>query len=228
MNDLSQSSFSMRGARNAISQGLSHIEAQVQSIEEAVSNQPGLAFDLAKTIVESVCRTILADKGIKFKETDELPRLFSQVNENLRLLPPPESQASAVRRSIKRTLGGLFNTIQGIAELRNQLGFASHGTDRARPAMETSHAVLAAQAADTIVGFLYFMHTQSQHKQTEIEHSPIQDSDFDQFVDSNFESVQIFDSQFLPSEILFQMEPNSYRIYLSDFLKEEPESGEGA
>ena len=28
------------------------------------------------------------------------------------------------------------SAVQGIAELRNQLGFASHGTDRPRPSME--------------------------------------------------------------------------------------------
>ena len=139
----SQSPFVMRGARGAISQGLHHIEEQVNTIERAVTENPGLAFDLAKALVESTCRTILAERGISSAQRDELPRLFQKVRDNLPMLPTQESHESGVRESIGRTLGGLNTAVQGIAELRNQLGFASHGTDRPRPSMETIHAVLA-------------------------------------------------------------------------------------
>lgn len=47
--------FAMHGARDAIAAGLEHIEEQVTGIEQAVVDNPGLAFDLAKTLVESVC-----------------------------------------------------------------------------------------------------------------------------------------------------------------------------
>ncbi|MDT9120715.1 abortive infection family protein, partial [Escherichia coli] len=52
---------------------------------------------------------------------------------HLAFLPPSASGEAATRDSLKRTLGGLSTAIQGICELRNQCGFASHGSDKARP-----------------------------------------------------------------------------------------------
>ena len=54
--------FVMHGARAAMAGGMLHIEEQVKSIERAVTENPGLAFDLAKTVVESTCRSILAER----------------------------------------------------------------------------------------------------------------------------------------------------------------------
>ena len=226
MLEQAQYSFSMGSARGAISLGLHHIEAQVDSIEDAVSNEPGLAFDLAKTLVESTCRTILKDRGILYNNDDDLPSLFRTVSRNLPMLPPQESQESEVRQSIVQTLSGLNTVIQGIAELRNKLGFASHGTDRPRPSMETVHAVLTAQAADTLVGFLYHIHSQDRTPVAQKESAPTRNVDFDVYVDDNHDIVHIFDSEFLASEILFQMEPNSYRIFLADFLENVADSEE--
>ena len=51
--------FVMHGARDAMAGGLAHIEEQVKGIEQAVVENPGLAFDLAKTLIESTCRAVL-------------------------------------------------------------------------------------------------------------------------------------------------------------------------
>ena len=56
--------FVMYGARDAIKSGLAHIEEQVESIEQAVVRNSGLAFDLAKTLIESTCRTVLRERSV--------------------------------------------------------------------------------------------------------------------------------------------------------------------
>ena len=56
--------FVMHGARARDGGRAAHIEEQVKGIERAVVENPGLAFDLAKTVVESACRTILAERKI--------------------------------------------------------------------------------------------------------------------------------------------------------------------
>lgn len=205
----------MSGARSAISQGLLHIEEHVAAIERAVSENSGLVFDLARTLVESTCRTILTDRGIPWNEREDVPALFQKVRDNLPILPPEESQESAVRQSIAQTLGGLNTVIQGIAQLRNQLGFASHGSDSPRPAMDTVHAILAAQSADVIVGFLYHMHTQRRDSP-----DPSRNDEFDRHIDDIHEMVQVFEIAFWPSDILFQMDPQAYNSYRGDFLAE--------
>ena len=141
--------------------GLTHIEAQVRGIEEAVVKNPGIAFDLAKTLIESTFRTVLENRSVAYAETDDLPKLFKSVIQHLPFLPSTASPAAEVRKSLQKTLAGLSTAIQGICELRNQCGFASHGSDGPRPVMEGVQALLAAEAADTIIGFLHRVHRQA-------------------------------------------------------------------
>lgn len=220
MAETSVGSFVMHGSRDAISRGLTHIKAQVDGIEQAVSENPGLAFDLAKTLVESTCRTILKERKVAFSSKDELPKLFGLVRERLPFLPSETSQATDVRKSLNQTLSGLSTAVQGICELRNQCGYASHGSEGLRPQMESTQALLAAQAADTIVGFLYQIHRQDKSAPVSSSSNYEDNPDFNDFVDEAHIEVRIFDSEFRPSEIMYQMEPESYRVYLAEFRNE--------
>ena len=143
-------SFVMHGARDAIAAGLMHIEEQVKAIEHAVVENPALAFDLARTLVESVCRTVLSERAIAYTEDDDLPKLFRMISRSVPFLPATASGEAETRESLARTLGGVSAAIQGVCELRNQCGFASHGSGNPRPGMESVQALLAAEAADTI------------------------------------------------------------------------------
>ena len=53
---------------------------------------------------------------------------------------------------------GCSSTVQGLCELRNGYGLASHGRDGFSARLDLRQATLAAQAADTIVSFLYRIH----------------------------------------------------------------------
>jgi hypothetical protein len=83
------SGFAMPGAREilALTAGAVHIAQQITALEDAVVKNPGLAFDLAKALIESVCKTILRDRGQAVSDEDDLPKLFGNTLEQLRVLP---------------------------------------------------------------------------------------------------------------------------------------------
>lgn len=216
----SASPFVMHGARDAFAAGLTHIEEQVRSIEQAVVENPALAFDLARTLVETVCRTILAERKVSYSEDDDLPKLFKTASNHLPFLPLTASSEAATRESLKRTLNGLSTTIQGICELRNQCGFASHGSDKPRPAMESVQALMAAEAADTIVGFLHRVHRQDRTPSPSPRALYDENEAFNDSVDEAYGPIRILEIEFRASEVLFQMEPESYRIYAAEFDEE--------
>lgn len=217
MADVPAAPFLMHGARDAIAAGLSHVEEQVKSIEQAVVENPALAFDLAKTLVESICRAILTERKVPFADDDNLPRLFKAASNQLPFLPRTASDEAETRESLKRTLSGLSTAIQGICELRNRCGFASHGSGDPRPAMESVQALLAAEAADTIVGFLHRVHRQDRTAPPAPAALYDGNPEFNESIDEAHGPIRIFDVEFRPSEVLFQMEPESYRVYLAEF-----------
>jgi hypothetical protein len=208
----------MHGSREAIAGGFSHIEIQVETIERAITENPGLCFDLAKTIVESTCRTILRERSISFNPGDDMPRLFKAVTTTLPMLPAAASSESEARKSLAQTLNGLHTALQGVCELRNAYGFASHGVDGPKPFMESVQALLAAQSADTIVGFLFRMHRQDRVEAAPARLAYGENASFNAYIDDNYENIRIFDEEFQPSRVLFDLAPEAYRIYLAEYI----------
>ena len=209
--------FVMHGARDAMTGGLAHIEEQVKGIEQAVVENPGLAFDLAKTLIESTCRAVLGERSVVYAVTDDLPKLFKSATQHLPFLPATASNAAQARKSLQQTLAGLSTAIQGICELRNQCGFASHGSGEPRPIMEGVQALLAAEAADTIVGFLHRVHRQDRTPPPAPGPTFDDNGAFNDHVDEAFGPFRVFEVEFRASEVLFRMEPETYRIYLAEF-----------
>jgi hypothetical protein len=207
-------------AHAAISSGMPHIEEQVNSIEQAVVENAGLTFDLAKTLIQSVCRTMLAERAISFDSADDLPKVFKTATANLPFLPTSLSGEPELRKSLARTLNGLHTAVHGICELRNKCGFASHGMDGSRPKLEAVQALLAAEAADTIVGFLHGVHMQDRLRPASHLAQYEENPEFNDYVDEVHEMIRIFEAEFKPSDVLFQLEPETYHVYLSEFAPE--------
>lgn len=215
--------FVMRGARAALADGLAHVEQQVTALERAVVENPGLAFDLAKTLIESTCRTILTERKKSHSSDDDLPKLFKTVTTFLPLSPPTANGSNGGHKSLKQTLNGLHTALQGVCELRNDFGFASHGSDGSRPRMETIQALLAAQAADTIVGFLHSTHRQDQNVQKAAPPRYEDHSDFNDEVDEAHGNITICAATFRASEVLFRLDREAYRDALASFDAAEDE-----
>ncbi len=210
--------FLMHGARAAAAGGMPHLEEQVKAIELAVIENTGLAFDLAKTLIESACKTILTERGGAFEKNDDLPNLFKSTTQCLPFLPPEASSEAKARQSLGQTLGGLNTALQGICQLRNDYGFASHGSAGPRPAMEAVQALLAAQAADTIVGFLYRIHYQDTTRPRKAILEYDDNSDFNEWIDDQGEAIEILAlPPYRPSEVLFNIDQEAYRDLLNGY-----------
>jgi hypothetical protein len=215
--------FVMHGARAAVADGMLHIEEQVKALERAVVENTGLAFDLARTLIESACRTIITERGGTFDKDDDLPKLFKIATLTVPFLPVALSTDAGARKSLVQTLNGLNTALQGVCELRNAFGFASHGSEGPRPAMEGVQALLAAQAADAIVGFLYRVHRQedlSRPRSVMLEYDD--HPDFNEWIDEQTDPVQILAlPSYRPSEVLFNVDLQAYRDLLTDYKSEE-------
>ncbi len=207
----------MHGARTAMAAGLLHIKEQLNGIERAVGENPGLAFDLARTVVENTCCTILAERKMGFNSDDDLPGLFRMVTTNLPMLPVAASSEAEARKSLVQTLNGLHTALQGVCKLRNAYGFDSHGSEGSRPAMETVQALLAAQAADAIIGFLHRIHRQQGNSQPTERLEYGDNEDFNAYIDEANEEIRIFELTYRPSEILFSVDLDAYRDLLANY-----------
>jgi hypothetical protein len=226
--------FVMHGARAAIAGGLAHIEEQVKALERAVGENVGLAFDLAKTLIESACKAVITERGGTYGKDDQLPKLFTSACSLVPFLPPAIATEAAARKSLAQTMNGLHTAVQGVCELRNSFGFASHGSDAPRPLMEAFQAVLVAQAADAIVGFLYRVHAQDLARPRVAPLRYEDNSVFNAAVDDRNSPVFVwfgrgeeeYALEYDASRLLFDSDIEAYRNALEEFKAAPPAAPE--
>jgi len=217
----------MVGARAAVLDGpiAESIEQQIRAIESALDSVPDFAFDLSKTLVESVCKTVLADIGQPADPNWDAPKLFRETTNRLALLPPNHPDAAKARDSVEKTIRGLFQTIQGLCELRNGYGMASHGRDGFSARLGLRQATLAAQAADTIVSFLYRIHRDALMQTPGARLYYEDHADFNEVLDRDNDIIRLGNLELLPSRVLFHVDREAYRAALNEFVAER--NGEG-
>jgi hypothetical protein len=213
--------FVMVGAREVLQTDAVFFEQQVIAIEKAVGENPGLSFDLAKTLIESTCKTILKDRGHEFDNAWDLPRLLKETVGKLQLVPDGLDGATDVAASLKKTIGGLQTAIQGICELRNTQGFASHGKDAYSKQLDIVQAQLVARAADVIVNFLFRAHRHYPGDGPTRRLIYRELTEFNEWIDEQNEIVRIFALEYKPSEVLFGIDPEAYRGLLNDYETED-------
>ena len=222
--------FKMVGARASILDGpiFEIITQQVCAIEDAIERVPDFAFDLAKTLVESVCKTILEDIGHPAEPTWDAPKIMRETTTYLAILPPGHPNAAKARTSITKTLNGLLTTLNGLCELRNFYGLSSHGRDGFSARLDLRHATLAAQAADTIVSFLYRIHRDALMQTPGARVYYEDHADFNEAFDLENETIRLGNLEFLPSQVLFHVDREAYRAALYEHRAERvgPEHGD--
>jgi hypothetical protein len=117
-----------------------------KALERRASDPEG-AITVARTMLESVCKTILDDESIAYDSKDDLPKLYRKVAKALKLAPSDHAD-----ERIKRILGGATTVAEGVGSLRNAHGDA-HGNgrkDSAEYRLSARHAALAVNAAGTV------------------------------------------------------------------------------
>lgn len=109
---------------------------------------PEGAITAARTLVETVCKTICEDLGVPLSDDPELPELYKETAKALSLAPEQHQE-----KVFKQILGGCSGIVGGLAGVRNKLGDA-HGRSAkaARPAPR--HAALAVNLAGAMSVFL--------------------------------------------------------------------------
>ena len=215
--------FQMVGARAAVldSPIAEAIEQQIHTIESSLESAPDFALDLSKTLVESVCKTVLADMGQPADPKWSAEKLLKETTNLLALLPRNHPASAKGRESLKKTIRGMLQTIQGLCELRNSYGMASHGRDAFSPRLGLRQATLAAQAADTLVSFLYRIHRDALMQNPGARIYYEDHADFNEAFDNDNETIRVSDLGLRPSEVLFKGDPGVYKAALNDHTAEQ-------
>ena len=137
-----------------------HLAQQIQRMKDAVDTDPSLAIGTAKELVETVCKTILEERGKPVTGSPDIPTLTKALLKELDLVPegvPDEKRGADVIRNILRSLGSIGNDL---AQLRGLYG-TGHGKTANVQSLNSRHAKLAVGTAATLATFLFETHQEN-------------------------------------------------------------------
>lgn len=195
------------------------IREQVEALEEALPNRPGVAVSFCRTLIETTCKTILIDRGQAPDESWEAAKLLSETTKFLHLGIDDGGQPDpALRSGAEKLLRGVNSIVDGVVEIRNAHGAAAHGADAYAPMLDGRYAEILAYATDAVVGLLFRTHVK-QTKGNPLSRLRYGDhADFDESVDGEFGPFVVLDTPLLASEALFRTDNQAYRAALVEYV----------
>ncbi len=147
--------------QKAQSLSANHHAEQIQRMKDSVETDPSLAIGTAKELIETCCKTILAERGMELSGTPDIPSLTKATLKALNLVPEGVPHSAKGADIIKRLLSNLSTVGHGLAELRGLYG-TGHGQHGATAGLSSRHAKLAVGAASTLAVFLFETHEQTK------------------------------------------------------------------
>lgn len=138
-----------------------HLAEQIRRMKDSVETDPSLAIGTAKELIETCCKTILAERGQEILGTPDIPTLTKATLKELHIVPEGIPSAARGADVIKRILSNLSTVGHGLAELRGIYG-TGHGQHGSASGLTTRHAKLAVGAASTLAVFLFETHEQTK------------------------------------------------------------------
>ena len=199
-----------------------NFETHISTIEKTVETNPALCIETCKSLVESICKTILTNQNIEHDNYGQFQALVKQTINCL--IDTNECYKDDLCELVRR----IASVSQKLAEIRNISGFASHGQDINHVSMSTTMSLLAYKITDVLGGFIihYYINHASK-RDSRIHYEDCQE--FNELFDEE-NPLELGGVILSASEALYKQDYQAYKeIYFSylDNLEKESKKDKG-
>lgn len=194
------------------------LRVHVEALEATILREPDRCLERVRALFEATQLTIAPELGLSFTETDEFSTRNRRVFETLDFKLKDHPDAERVDKAIKKLVGSINGTIGALSELSNIPGMR-HGGSLDWSTLQRQHALMLGGLCDTLISFLFDVAwTRAEAKSAETGES-IYDSfeAFNASVDEDYGDIEIAGSTFLPSRILYVLDPTQYEAARLDW-----------
>jgi Abortive infection C-terminus len=200
------------------------IRQQVEALEDAMPDKPGIAISFCRTLIETTCKTILSERGKTFDNAWKADKLWLETKDCLNLGQHHDGQLDRrLHNATEKIVSGFNSIFEGIITIRNDHGTASHGAEAYAPLLDVRYAEMLARSTDAIIGLLFKLHLNAlgSSRDTRKRYEDEELREFNQRIDADFGPFEVLETPLLASEALFKTDQNAYRAALVQFLQEQ-------
>ncbi len=187
-----------------------YLETHISTVEETVEENPALCIDICKSLIESLCKTILTNQNIPYIKNDIKFQVL--VKQTLDCLTGDETY----RKELSELIRKIAAVSQQLGEIRSKSGFASHGQDMEHTPLTSTLSLLAYKVTDVIGGFImhyYINHSTKPNSRIHYEDCQAFNDQFDE--DNPLELGGVILSA---SEALYKQDYEAYKEIFYSYL----------
>lgn len=135
----------MKWIREHISKmpSFNYLNAHILTIENTIETNPDLCIEVCKSMIESLCKTILTNRAVAYNADWQFQTLVKLTLENVFTGELHKTDKIELIRRIA-------SVVQKLGEMRNCSGFASHGQDKQHIPFDKTTALLTYKTTDVI------------------------------------------------------------------------------
>ncbi len=205
------------------------LKRTVLAINSAYADgESGLIVGQCKSLVEGLCKSILDESKVPVEADINLSKLAKKAVQEL-AKNSDEWKEQKTNEAFKKLINSfsltLENAMSAIGTLRNEYCPLAHGRSSQHIPLDFVYAEFVAQQTDAIL--LFFLKLLDHSNSLKLP--PItyhENLEFNEYVDEQHGSLNIFEDMYLASDILFQMNKSKYQAGLAEY-KESLEEIEG-
>lgn len=191
------------------------LQSYILLVEQNKEIDPNVALDGAKSIVESISKTILADKGIVCDQNWSVQKVVKTAFESL---PVFKKITQEELESAKCVIGSFSNIAQVLGQFRNSHGFFAHGRDIQSEKFDQYLIELVISSSDLISSFLVVCHAEDLKDRSRIYYE--ENDEFNRYIDETSEEYPVVRGiQLTPSRALYS-DIEAYKEGLLSFISE--------
>ncbi|RCS73063.1 abortive infection family protein [Vibrio casei] len=203
---------------NLLTKNKYRMSSTIQSIQTAFDEgQSGMVVGQCKSLIESFAKSILDEFKVPYEKDIAVGKLVKKALHSLGVgenTDNPKKTREAYLKFVVSFGSNIESAVKGIGELRNDFCPLAHGRSIYQQNLDVSYALFIANQTDSLVWFIHELRVRALEPK---EEEYIQDPDFDEYLNDSHEAIDILGDTYIPSEILWHVNPDVYQKAVADY-----------
>lgn len=202
------------------------LRIHIEALERSIESQPAFCLQSVRTLFEAAHSTIGPRLGIEFSKKDGFPDRMRGVIDAMDFSLTDHPNAADINEHIKALTKGIDDVAVALAKLSNVPNMR-HGGSLDWGTLQRQHALMLGGLCDSLVAFLFDVAWSRVVPASQDDNATTYDANsaFNEYLDAEYDMVQIAGASFPPSYVLFHLDETAYDAARIDWEAEGASAG---
>lgn len=214
----------LRGLLDAHPDRAEPLRIHIEALERSIESQPVFCLQGVRTLFEAAHATIAPRLGVDFGKKTGFPDRMREIIAALDFSITDHPNAAEINEQITALTTGIMDVSWALSRLSN-IPNMRHGGSLDWGTLQRQHALMLGGLCDSLVAFLFDVAWSRVTAEPEADNKAAYgaNASFNDYLDNEYDEVEIAGAVFQPSYVLFQLDETAYDSTRIDWEAEQAE-----